>query len=102
MSEPDVAGEIWAAVEADGVTDNLSTAERRKALDDVLRARLARVDDERLRSHAAELIRERRSKVMFAPERRHFSSTDELWRRVEQLETVVSALQRAAAERTAS
>jgi hypothetical protein len=84
MSEPDIVRDILSRVEAAGCLADLSTAERRKALDDALRAELSLIDDPSLRAHAAEMIRLRRQK-MFGGE--------DLWRRVGRLETVVAALE---------
>jgi hypothetical protein len=89
MGEPDIVGVIWAEVEAEGLLVDLSTAERRRMLDDALRPRLARIEDVSLRAHAAEMIRARRAEA--------FGGHDELWRRIGRLETIVAALQRAQA-----
>lgn len=86
MSEPDIVGAIWAEVQAEGLLADLSTAERRRALDDALRARLARIGDASLRAHAAEMIRERRA-AAFGP------GGSALWQRIGRLETIVAALQ---------
>jgi hypothetical protein len=97
MSEPDIVGMIWAEVEAEGLLADLSTAERRKALDDALRLRPARIEDVSLRAHAAEMIRARRAEVMFPACRELFGTTAGMWRRIGALETIVAALQRAQA-----
>jgi hypothetical protein len=90
MGEPDIVGVIWAEIEAEGLLADLSTAERRRALDGALRLRLARIEDVSLRAHAAEMIRARRSEA--------FGTRDlELWQRIGRLETIVAALQRAQA-----
>lgn len=96
MSEPDIVSGIWARTEAAGLLDDLSTAERRKALDDALRAELAAIGDASLRSHAAEMIRERRAKAMFPVGVIRPWERQDLWRRIGRLETVVAALERAA------
>jgi hypothetical protein len=87
MGEPDIAGVIWSALRAEGLLADLSTAERRKALDDALRARLAQIEDMSLRAHAAEMIRERRAELF----------GHDVWQRIGRLETIVTALQRAQA-----
>lgn len=92
MGAPDIVGAIWAEVEAEGLLADLSTAERRRVLDDALRQRLARIEDVSLRAHAAEMIRARRAEAFGLHEHDR-----DLWRRVGALETIVAALQRAQA-----
>jgi hypothetical protein len=63
----DIVGEIWARCVPFMV--RLTTAEGRVALDNSLRAELAKIEDESLRRNAAELIREMRA-VLLAANRR--------------------------------
>lgn len=65
----DVVAEIKRAVKP-GAYDLLK-AEGRADFDDALRAELAKITDERLRQHAAQIIREWRQALFDAPAREH-------------------------------
>lgn len=61
----DIVADIKAAV--DPKAYDFSRAEGRADFDDALRAQLAKIEDERLRSHAAEMIREWRACLFRGP-----------------------------------
>jgi hypothetical protein len=92
--EPNIAGEIWGAVEKAGLVADLSTAERRLALDKALRARLGDIEDDALRSHAAEMIRAWRAAVMGPPNGMAPRREADMLERIGRLERLVAKMGR--------
>ena len=56
MTEPCITEAIWQSAVAEG--HDLHTAQGRAALDRRLRSELAKIEDDSLRSHAADIIRQ--------------------------------------------
>ena len=84
MTETCITEGIWHAALAEG--HNLATAQGRAALDRRLRSELAEIEDTSLRSHAAEILRQKRAKAF--PDD-HGDSLDGILRR---LRRIVDAL----------